>query len=362
MWLAASALAAAVVILAGVLLYWSPGELKPFVDDGGGPLPGSLAEKIRVEINGVPQGMFIQSKDVTNPVLLFVHGGPGMPEYFLTHTYPTGLEEVFTVVWWEQRGAGLSYDGSMRPETLTVEQLVDDTLAVTNYLRVRFGQDKIYLLGHSWGSFIGIQAAAQAPELYHAYIGMAQSSYQLRSEVVAYEYMLEQYRANGSADMVRRLEAAPVRLDSPLPAAYDGLRDDAMHRLGVGTTREMKSVVSGIFLPVWQVPDYTLGEKINIWRGKFFSKSILWNGYLATDLTRTLTELELPVYFLHGRHDYTVAYPEAKAYFDLLKAPLKGFYTFEQSAHSPLFEEPAKALSILQADVVAGRNSLADAN
>jgi len=214
---------AGLVILAGVLLIWSPGKLKPFLDESGNPLAGSLSEKIYVDINGMEQGMFIQSKNISNPVLLFVHGGPGMPEYWLTQRYPTGLEDYFTVVWWEQRGAGLSFSPDLSPEKMTAEQFVSDTLEVTNYLRERFGKEKIYLMGHSWGSYIGIQAAAREPELYYAYIGMAQISYQIQSEQLAYKYALEEYKKNGNTRMVQKLEAAPPTMTVPLPAAYDAL-------------------------------------------------------------------------------------------------------------------------------------------
>jgi pimeloyl-ACP methyl ester carboxylesterase len=100
--------------------------------------------------------MFIKGMNRSNPVLLWVHGGPGMPDYFLAEQYPTGLEDLFTVVWWEQRGAGLSFASDIPPSTMTVDQFISDTYEVTDYLRERFGQEKIYLLGHSWGSFIGI--------------------------------------------------------------------------------------------------------------------------------------------------------------------------------------------------------------
>ena len=319
-----------------------------------------LSEKIRVDINGVKQGMFIKSRDVNHPVLLFLHGGPGMPEYFLTQKYPTGLEEDFTVVWWDRRGAGLSYSPHIPRETMTVEQSIADTLTVTNYLRQRFGKEKIYMLAHSGGSFIGIQAAARAPELYHAYLGMAQMAYQIKSEKLAYEYMLPQFKANGNTRMVRELEKAPVTLAIPLPPTYAAVRDEAMHALGVGTTRGMRSVVTGIFLPSWRFPEYTLREKVNLWRGKLFSHAILWNEMIATDMTHKVTELNLPVYFFHGRYDYTCSYTLAKSYFEQLKAPLKGFYTFEHSAHSPVFEEPAKMGQILREDVLAGTNNHAD--
>jgi pimeloyl-ACP methyl ester carboxylesterase len=353
----------AIIILTGILVAMSPGKPEPFRNVNGNLLAGSISEKIRVNINGVEQGMFIMGRNINNPVLLFVHGGPGMPEYWLTQTYPTGLEERFTVVWWEQRGAGLSYSADIPPETMTAEQFISDTLEVTNYLRKRFGQKKIYMMAHSWGSYIGIQAAARAPELYHAYIGMGQISYQIRSEQLAYQYALEYYKKNGNADMVKKLEAAPPTLTIPLPTAYDSLRDTYMHSAGIGTTHEMDSVVTGIFLPSWEFREYTLAEKINLWRGKVYSRSHdfgLWANMLATDLTQQVKELDIPVYFFHGQYDYTCAYPLASAYFDQIKAPLKGFYTFENSAHSPLFEEPEKALNILLEDVLNGTNTLAD--
>jgi pimeloyl-ACP methyl ester carboxylesterase len=288
-----------------------------------------------------------------------------MPEYWLTQRYPTGLEDHFTVVWWEQRGAALSYNPDIPPESMTAEQFIADTLAVTRYLLNRFGQEKIYLMGHSWGSYIGIQAAAQAPELYYAYIGMGQISYQLQSEQLAYEYALEQYRNNGDWRMARRLEAAPPTMTIPLPAAYEALRDEYMHKIGIGATREMRSVVTGIFLPSWQFREYTLAEKVNLWRGKVYSRSqdfSQWDRMQATDLTQQVTELAIPVYFFHGQYDYTCAYPLAKAYFEQLQAPLKGFYTFENSAHSPIFEEPEKVLEILREDVLNEATVLADKN
>ena len=353
-----SVLLASAFILVGVLLLLSPGRPTPFLDDDGKPLAGSISEKTRVTINGVEQGMFIKGKDASKPVLLYLHGG--MPDYFLTERYPTGLDEDFVVVWWEQRGSGLSYNPDMAPESLTTEQIVADTLALTDYLRERFGQDKIYLMGHSGGTFIGIQAAARAPEKYHAYIGVAQMSYQLRSEQLAYDYMLERFTANGNANMVRKLEAAPVGDSVPLPDAYSSVRDVAMHDLGIGTTHDMRSIVTGLLLESFRSPEYTLGEKIGMWRGKIFSGSRLWNTELATDLTKEVTRLEIPVYFLHGTYDYTVSYPLAKAYYEQLDAPLKGFYTFEQSAHSPLFEEAAKTCEIMRADVLTGTKGLAD--
>jgi pimeloyl-ACP methyl ester carboxylesterase len=346
-----------VLTIMGVLLIFSPGKPKPYLDKTGKPLSGSISEKTFISIGGIKQGMFIQSKDSTHPVLLYLHGG--MPDYFLTQKYPTGLEDHFTVVWWEQRGSGISYQADIPPETMTLDQLIKDTIELTNYLRQRFGQDKIYLMGHSGGTFLGIQAAARAPDLYHAYIGVAQISDQLQSEKLAYQYMLTHYREQGNLKMVRKLESAPVITGTPLP--YLKLRDQAMHELGIGTTHDIRSVITGIFLPSLTFREYTLTEKISLWRGK--SKSgvaSLWDEILSTNLMEKLPEIDIPVYFFSGIYDYTVSYTLSKEYLEKIRAPLKGFYTFENSAHSPLFEEPEKTQQILREDVLNGRNKLAD--
>jgi pimeloyl-ACP methyl ester carboxylesterase len=356
-----SILLACILILVGFVQLQSPGKPSPYVDGSGKTLPNSLSEKVRVDINGVEQGMFIKSKDVSHPVLLYLHGG--MPDYFLTEKYPTGLEDPFIVCYWEQRGTGLSYDPNAPRDAINTEQMISDTLAVTNYLRQRFGKEKIYLMGHSGGSVFGIQAAARAPELYYAYIGEAQITDQLESERLAYEYMLAQYKANGNQKMVQRLEAAPVTLEGGTPAGYLALRDEAMHPLGIGTMHTMNSVFTGLFLPSWLNHDYTLAEKLNFWRAKAQSgASVMWPELTSTDLRKQTPELAIPVYFFEGIYDYTCSYTLAKSYYQSLKAPVKGFYTFAQSAHSPMFEEPEKMQQILREDVLAGANRLADAD
>jgi pimeloyl-ACP methyl ester carboxylesterase len=174
------------------------GAPRPFVAADGRRRPGSIAEKVSVPINGVQQGMVMRGEDATKPALLWVHGGPEMPDYVLTQQYPPRVEDLLTVAWWDQRGAALSYHRDVPPESMTIEQFIDDTLAVTDYLRARVTQDTIYLLGPSWGSFLALQAAARAPERYRAYLAMAQTVHQLESEKVVYDYMLEAYRRDAA--------------------------------------------------------------------------------------------------------------------------------------------------------------------
>lgn len=360
MLIAIASMLAVLLLLAAVLLVLSPGTVKPIRGADGKPVPGSLSEKVFIDINGVKQGMFIQSRDPANPVLLYLHGG--MPDYFLSEKYPTGLEDIFTVVWWEQRGSGLSYSPNIPRESLNVDQMISDAVAVTNYLRSRFQVDKVYLMGHSGGTFIGIQTAARHPELFHAYIGVQQMANQLKSEKLAYDQMLAEFKRTGNAEMVKKLEAAPVTMEGGVPPAYMAmLRDEAMHMLGGGTMHNMDSVMTGIILPSFASPQYTLTEKINTWTGKSRSGvSALFGTMTSTDLAVAAPEVSIPVYFLEGAYDLTCLPSVAKEYFTVLKAPVKGFYTFDNSAHSPIFEEPERVRLILREDVLKGTSTLAD--
>jgi len=356
------ALAAAAAVVVGTVLrrtgLWSDGHPLPVLDEDGRPAPGSLSEKVYLDVNGLRQGMVLRSRDTANPVLLVLHGG--MPEYVLTERYPTGLEDLFTVAWWEQRGAGLSY----RPlphEDLTAEQLVADTLVVTDYLRDRFGVDTVYLMAHSGGTFFGPRVVARAPERFHAYIGIAQMVAQRRSEALAWQEMVHRYEELGDTRMVRRLRRAPATVEDGTPPAYLRVRDTAMHRLGAGTTRDMRSVLTGVFWPSLRSPQYTLAEKVRTWRAKAAAGvSVLWHEVITTDLAATATELDVAFYLFHGSHDLTCDPGLAREYLAAVQAPVKGFYTFHESAHSPFLEEPERTCRILREDVLHGTTGLAD--
>lgn len=348
-----------VLLFLGTVYVNSSKQPKPFLDKDGKPLAGSISEKVFVEINGVKQGMFIKGKSLSNPVLLYLHGG--MPDFFLTQDYPTGLENDFTVVWWEQRGTGISYADGIDPKTLKGRQLIEDTKTLSRYLRHRFGCEKIYLMGHSGGTFIGLQAAAEASELYHAYIGVAQMVNQRASEKEAYDYMLQAFEKQGDKRMADRLSKAPVPRQGNIPKAYLAVRDKAMHRLGVGTMHNMRSVWGGMIFPSLFFKEYSFTDKVKLWRAKAKSGvSVILNEILATDLTEKITRLDVPFYVFHGLMDYTVSYALSRAYFEKVQAPVKGFYTFERSAHSPLFEEPQKMAQIIVSDVLKRTNNLSD--
>jgi pimeloyl-ACP methyl ester carboxylesterase len=359
-----SVLVTLILTLVIVLQMYSPGYPERFVHNEGVQIEGSISEKTFVNIGGIRQGMFIRTRNIDNPVLLYIHGGPAFPNYFLVEKYKPGLENHFTVCYWEQRGGGLSYSPYIPLETMTFEQLTSDAIEVTNYLRKRFGKDKIYLMAHSGGTPIAIRAVAKEPQLYNAYIGMAQITKQLDSERIAYQYMVEQYTANSNSRKLNELKKYSVLENdtSYTPFFKSLIRDKAMHELGIGTMRNMKSVFTGVFIPVLTCKAYTLKEKINIWvsKLKYVKKARFIDEILVMNIPSMFPKLEIPIYFLSGKHDLTVNIELSKAYLEILKAPVKGFYSFENSAHSPLFEEPEKVESIIITDVLLGTNTLAD--
>ena len=352
------------VVFLTTLYIISPGRLKPYVDQEGRAIAGSVSEKVFIEIGRVKQGMFIRGKDIKNPVLLFVHGGPSFPEYFLVEKYPVGLEDHFTVCYWEQRGGGISYTPQVTLESMNLQQLASDAIDVTNYLCNRFKKEKIYIMAHSGGTAFSINAVESYPQLFHAYIGIAQITSQAESEKLCYKYMMNQYLAKGNSKMVAELKKYPILENDSLilPFFNSLLRDKSQHDLGIGTMHNMRSIIKDVFLPVWTCKAYTIREKLNIWISKFsfLKKSGLRGEIIQSDIATKVPRLEIPVYFISGRFDLTVNNNLAKEYLKKLEAPVKGFYTFSNSAHSPMFEEPQKLKEILIKDVLNSSTTLAD--
>ena len=342
----------------------SLGTIEPYLDDKGNLLAGSISEKAFIKIGGVTQGMFIKSKNVSKPILLYVHGGPAFPNYFLIDKYKPGLEDFFTVCYWEQRGGGLSYGSDITIASMNLNQLASDAIEVTNYLRKRFGKEKIYIMAHSGGTPIALLAVQREPVLYEAYIGMGQITNQTESERMAYKFMLDHYTKSNNQKRVAELKKYNVlKADSNIGAFYKStIRDRDMHELGIGTMHKMNSVFRDIFIPTWTCKAYTLTEKVAIWKSKFtfLPKTKLINEMLETDFDALVPKLDIPVYFFSGKYDLTVNSSLSKVYLAKLQAPLKGFYTFNQSAHSPLFEEPELVRRIIEMDVLNNKNILAD--
>lgn len=296
----------------------------------------SISALEQVEINGSSHEIMIRGKDKVNPVIIFVHGGPGCSEIPYAEKYQDLLETKFTVVNYDQRASGKSYHFFEDYSNLSPDLLVDDLLALTDYISERLGKEKVILIGHSYGTYIGTQAAHKAPEKYEAYIGIGQMSNQVESEIESLNYVINQARKAGNTDDVLYLQGLTEKIkkgDMFTPrnsvTKYDG-------------SVRLIDNPDGDNLGILLSSEYNLLDLIGYNRGVSYSQKILLEDIFKNPLPTIVTKLELPFYFVMGKYDYMTTSNEAKKYFDMIEANKKEFITFEQSAHYPQFEEKEK--------------------
>lgn len=307
-----------------------------------------------VTIGGIRQWVSVRGRHKDAPILLFVHGGPGFTSIPSSWFAMQGWDEYFTIAQWDQRGAGKTYAANP-PEavapTMTKERMLADAEEVVGHLRQTYGRRKIVLMGHSWGSILGMMLAQKHPDWFYAYVGMGQAIDFPRNEALGYQATLAAARADRNETAVRELEAlAPF----PDPA------NPARNLQNLETERKWLAHYGGA---VWTgsesgfghlgriSPDYSDADNAARDDGLGFSLTALWSAVGSTDFSR-LNRLDLPVVFLHGRHDTNVSATLLGEWFGRLHAPSKKLVWFEDSAHVPFEEEPGKTLVTLVQDVL----------
>ena len=330
---------AALAVLGLVYLLVTPARVPPVRDASGHVVPGSIASLEKVRINGSDQWIEIRAWSPEKPVLLSIPGGPGQSD--LAQSRPTlgTLAKDFVVVSWDQRGIGKSY-ASYDPNRLTTKQAVADTIALTNYLRKRFDERKIYLFGESGGSVIGVLAAQQHPELYHAWIGSGQMVNPRETDLRIYRGLLAYAAAHndtGLASKLRGYGAPPygsVYAYGYVMSQYDKLAGDytepksytdALDKAGVGPF----GVLGG---------EYTLPEKMNVLRGLIDTFSVMYPTWQTIDFQRSAEQLQVPVYIFTGKHELAARRGPALAWFKRLHAPIKQLYDYPDAGHATAFE------------------------
>jgi pimeloyl-ACP methyl ester carboxylesterase len=289
--------------------------------------PNSIASLERVRIGGVDQYILIRGNDAALPVLLFLHGGPGMPAMYLAHAFQRELEKEFVVVHWDRRGAGKSYREDISG-TLTTEQLVADTVELTNVLRDRFHQNKIYLVAHSWGTYLGMLVIARYPEVYHAYVGIGQLARSSPIAGIQDEYIRESAIHAGDQDAIKELDEKGAKV-----------RETLLFKFG-GEIHNAKSFMP-LLLTGLTAPEYSLRDARNIPKGvSLYSRNFVYNS-ISGELMDVVTQVKIPIYFFTGRYDYCDPFTLTEEYFSNINAPEKHMVWFEKSAHFPFYEEPA---------------------
>lgn len=298
-------------------------------------IEGSVAELTFVTINGVKQSVMIRGTDFHHPILLFLHGGPGLAQIGYIRRFQSELEKHFLVVNWDQRGAGKSYSPNIPPNSLTIEQLIQDTYELILYILNRFKQKKLFLVGHSWGSIIGAFVAQRYPELIHAYIGIGQMSDVERNDLITYQLVLIHARQNERKLAIKKLQ----QIGYP---PYKNIKEINVLRHFVskfgGEFRNQS--LKRILLKSALGPEYTLADWRRYKKGIYFTLQHLGPEIRKINLFEQLDTLEVPVYFCIGRYDTLSSVEMQENYFDFLTSPHKDIIWFENSAHYPHIEEP----------------------
>ena len=333
-----------VVIIAVSVLRKEPAvAFTPLITDAeDNEIPGSITVIEKVTLGGVEQTITIRGMDSSNPVLLFLHGGPGMPSspWATWNNFHADLEKNFVFVHWDQRGAGKSYSEALIPEDMHLENFVSDTLELTDILRERFDQDKIFLWGHSWGSGLGFETLRVNSEPYYAFIASGVRPEWNSTNVMGYENILEIARQENDTEAIEALEL--IQPFDPMNTDHVQLKSQYFSQYLVGDfhTKGLEDT--------WL--DYVLKGK-----SPEYPKTYIKQTLAGMDFTRQTISLEIvnkgydhtadfpvsmiPVHFIQGRYDYFCPGELAEKYYTALEAPEKSFTWFENSAHDVYYDE-----------------------
>ena len=334
-----------VVGILAVLISQASTFTPPIIGANGNEVPGSIASLEKVEINGSEQWISIRAKDVNNPILLFLAGGPGGSQLVTERRALGALEDHFVVVNWEQPGAGKSFH-AVDISTLTPERYVTDGITLVNYLRERFDEEKVYLVGESWGSALGVWMVQRDPELFHAFIGTGQMVAFLENDVMCYDFVMDRMQEQGNFEKMEQLEK-----QGPPPYYGKGLAmkestfltetfsymnaDPNIHDDGFNTFQDLAG------------SEYGLYDKVNWFRGILETMDVVYAQLWDVDFRTQVTELGAPVYFLIGRHDVNAPPVLTEQYFEILNAPHKELIWFEHSGHNPWVTESEAFVDVI---------------
>ncbi len=352
------ALPGAVVSLLFILTHFltrSCGSTPAIPRDPSSSAAPAVAALRPLDLNGSRQWVLIRGQSVTNPLLLYLAGGPGLSELAWLRLYNSGLERRFTVVNWDQRGAGKSAAALGKNDDLSLETVMTDTVALVEILRQEFGQERVVLAAHGAMTVPAMLLVRDRPDLFRAYVGIGQMVHPDESDRHLYRTALRKARKTGQTNALSQLE----RLGTP-PYSGSNLieRYGELHRQvntlftddyppNIYRTNWIKDVISA--------PEYSSYDRRNYWPSYFRVFEQLYPRISRIDLSKEADTVRIPVLFVQGRHDRGVLEPLTRQYFDRLRAPWKKLVYFENSGNSPHFEEPEKFLTVLTREIAAPR-------
>jgi len=303
-----------------------------------------------ITLGDLKQWIFIRATDKNNPVLIFLHGGPGAPIMGMSSSRKLDAELIkhFTVVHWDQRGAGKSYHSEIPFNSMTWARLVEDCNELIDYVRNKFNTQKVFIVGHSSGSIIGIKIAHKYPEKLYAYIGVGQIINDYEQQKLSYNFILEEAEKSGDVKIQNKIKAIgpPPHVTSEKLNEKEGF----IFRYGGVLHDNRFKKMSAIMLDFLTSPEYSLLEGFNSakLKGFYFSVNAMWEEINDVNLEKEIQSIKVPIYFFEGKYDMATPTVLAKNFFDSLDA-IKGkkLIIFENSAHIPMIEEKEKYEELL---------------
>jgi pimeloyl-ACP methyl ester carboxylesterase/membrane protease YdiL (CAAX protease family) len=312
------------------------GHTRPFRGPDGNVLPNSVAEVKYVCLGGVDQWVMIRGENVANPPLIVLHGGPGMSEMGFFHHFNAPLERHFTVVHWDQRGTGKSFDRNIPRSSMTLDQFVADLDELVDMVRRRFGKERVAILGHSWGSALGAIYAVRFPAKVSVYVGAAQIGDWAAGESLSYCFGLAEAERRHDEKALKKLRAIGP---PPYPAKSVFVERMAVTRIdGQMRLRTLWKAGRALF----GRPESSILDLPNLIRGFRFTLGAMWAEVSKLNLLKLVPALKVPVVIFVGRLDHWVPPETSVAYFDALTAPSKNLVWFEHSGHEAFVDEPEK--------------------
>jgi pimeloyl-ACP methyl ester carboxylesterase len=307
-------------------------------------------EKLKVQLGGLPQKIHIISDDEEKPVLLFLHGGPGVVNRHAISGAHRDLLDTFTLVGWDQRGSGGSCKGAKK-ETLTVERLTDDAAELAEWLCKRFKKDKIFILGGSWGSELGTWLAYRFPKRIAAYVGFGQVVDGALNEELSFSFAMEQAKAANDEKAVKSLLSVGPPQNGVYKGGLKGLmaqRNVMMKYGGYSPSKAKRGFFSSLVKPMILSGEYSASDLFGAAVGHKKVLEAMWPEVGATKLAKTCPIFEVPYFIFDGRLDYNTPASLVEDYFNEIEAPVKELIWFENSGHNPMGDEPDRFKQLLR--------------
>jgi pimeloyl-ACP methyl ester carboxylesterase len=311
----------------------------------------SISEYQMVTLGGVQQSILIRGSDRSNPILLYIHGGPGNPETSFIVSYQKEWEDYYTVVNWDQRGAGRSYNNEIDQDMLTTDQICSDAIELTQYLKEQFQVDKIYIVAHSYGTYVGMKCIQQNPEDYYAYVGIGQIGNQQNNEEYLLSYAVQMAKEHNNEEALSELSTLgdlpytkqdfgnKISLSRKWTTYYGG----AIY----GDSNTNRFNVEAILSPEYSLFDlihYIKG--VNLYYTDTENDHARWELFNA-NLPEEIPTVDIPIYFIQGKNDFIVSFQACQEYYDKLQAPYKELIPIQNCAHNPIVEHTDEVSNIL---------------